>query len=131
MTAEHHAERGELNERARELLRPDGTLSGPELRVGELSFQVGDEVIARIPDRTLRANAAERDAYVRNGSLGRVIEARDSSLLVEFERWGRIEVPLRYLSQLLPSGSIGGLQHAYALTHTPRRARRSLRPSHS
>jgi len=116
MTAEHHAERRALNERARELLRADGTLSGPELRVGELSFQAGDEVIARIPDRTLRADGADRDAYVRNGSLGRVIETRESSLLVDFERWGRIEVPLDYLDQRLHSGAVGGLQHAYALT---------------
>jgi ATP-dependent exoDNAse (exonuclease V) alpha subunit len=116
MTAEHHAERRELNESARVLLRDDGTLSGPELRVGELCFQAGDEVVARVPDRTLRADAADRDAYVRNGSLGRVIEARESGLLVEFERWGRVEVPLGYINQRLPSGTLGGLQHAYALT---------------
>jgi len=116
MTAEHHAERRALNERARAMLVADGTLSGPELRVGDLSFQSGDEVVARIPDRTLRADGSERDAYVRNGSLGRVIETHESSLLVDFERWGRVEIPIAYLEQHSPSGTLGGLQHAYALT---------------
>lgn len=69
MTAEHHFERRELNVRARTLLAADGTLSGPELRVGELSFQVGDEVIARVADRSLRADGTARGSYVRNGSL--------------------------------------------------------------
>jgi conjugative relaxase-like TrwC/TraI family protein len=116
MTAEHHAERRELNDRARELLRADGTLFGPELRVGELCFQAGEEVVARVPDRALRAAGAARDAYVRNGSFGRVAEVRANSLVVEFERWGRIEVPHSYLCEQLTSGAIGGLQHAYALT---------------
>ena len=116
MTAEHHFERRELNVRARVLLTADGTLSGPELRVGELAFQVGDEVIARVPDRSLRANDATRDAYVRNGSLGMVTGVYEESLVVDFERWGRVEVPVSYLTQRLPSGVVGGLQHAYALT---------------
>jgi len=116
MTAEHHVERRELNVRARVLLTTDGTLGGAELRVGELVFQAGDEVIARVVDRTLRVDGAERDAYIRNGSLGTVASVCKDSLIVDFERWGRIEVPMSYLTQKLPSGVIGGLQHAYALT---------------
>lgn len=113
MTAEHHFERRELNIRARALLASDGTFFGPELRVGELSFRAGDEVIARVADRSLRAEGVERDAYVRNGSLGRVKSVQDESLIVDFERWGRIEVPISYIEQKLPSGVAGGLQHAY------------------
>lgn len=70
MTAEHHAERRELNLRARALLVADGTLTGPELCVAGLAFRAGDEVIARVPNRELRAEGANRNAYVRNGSLG-------------------------------------------------------------
>jgi ATP-dependent exoDNAse (exonuclease V) alpha subunit len=116
MTAEHHVERRELITRARALLIADGALNGPELRVGELCFQAGDEVIARVVDRSLRADGADRDAYIRNGSLGRVERVLENGLIVDFERWGSIEVPLSYIEQKLPSGVVGGLQHAYALT---------------
>ncbi len=116
MTAEHHFERRELNGRARALLAEDGTLSGPELRVAELSFRSGDEVIARITDRSLRMEGAARDAYVRNGSLGTVVEVHEHGMLVDFERWGRVAVPLSYLERKVSAGIVGGLQHAYALT---------------
>jgi len=73
-------------------------------------------VIARVPDRSLRAVGAARDAYVRNGSFGVVVHVREASLVVDFERWGPIEVPISYLEQTLRSGVVGGLAHAYALT---------------
>jgi conjugative relaxase-like TrwC/TraI family protein len=116
MTAEHHFERRELNVRARALLADDGTLSGPELRVAELSFRSGDEVIARITDRSLRTEGAARDAYVRNGSLGTVVDVHEHGVVVDFERWGRVAVPLSYLERKVSAGIVGGLQHAYALT---------------
>jgi hypothetical protein len=116
MTAEHHFERRELNGRARALLTEDGTLSGPELRVAELLFRSGDEVMARIADRSLRAEGAARNAYVRNGSLGTVVEVHEHGVVVDFERWGRVAVPLSYLERNVSAGIVGGLQHAYALT---------------
>jgi len=116
MTAEHHFERRELNIRARALLAADGTLQGPELTVAGLSFRSGDEVIARITDRTLRAEGAARDAYVRNGSFGTVVEVHEHGLVVDFERWGRVAVPLSYLERKVSAVIVGGLQHAYALT---------------
>jgi conjugative relaxase-like TrwC/TraI family protein len=116
MTAEHHFERRELNARARELLADDGTLKGPELTVSGLSFRSGDEVIARITDRSLRAEGAPRDAHVRNGSLGTVVEVHEHGGVVDFERWGRVVVPLSYLERKISPGIVGGLQHAYALT---------------
>jgi hypothetical protein len=64
----------------------------------------------------LRAGGADRDDYVRNGSLGAVTEVRDDGLVVDFERWGRVEVPVGYIEPKLSSGIVGGLQHAYAIT---------------
>jgi hypothetical protein len=116
MTAEHHFERRELNVRARALLADDGTLSGPELTAAGLSFRSGDEVIARIADRSLRTEGAARDAYIRNGSLGTVVEVHEHGVVVDFERWGRVAVPLSYLERKVSAGMVGGLQHAYALT---------------
>jgi hypothetical protein len=116
MTAEHHFERRELNARARALLAEDGTLKGPELIAAELSFRSGDEVIARITERSLRTEGAARDAYVRNGSLGTVVEVHEHGMVVDFERWGRVAVPLSYLERKVSAGIVGGLQHAYALT---------------
>jgi ATP-dependent exoDNAse (exonuclease V) alpha subunit len=116
MTAEHHFERRELNVRARALLAVDGTLKGPELTVAGLSFRSGDEVIARVTERSLRAEHAPRDAYVRNGSLGTVVEVQEHGLVVDFDRWGRVAVPRAYLERQVSPGVVGGLQHAYALT---------------
>jgi conjugative relaxase-like TrwC/TraI family protein len=116
MTAEYHFERRELNARAQALLVADGTLKGPVLTVGDFSFRSGDEVVARIADRSLRAEGAGRDAYVRNGSLGSVVEVRENGVVVEFEHCGRVMVPLDYLARKVAAGIVGGLQHAYALT---------------
>lgn len=116
MTAEHHVERRELNARARVLLAADGTLKGPVLTVGDFSYRSGDEVIARITDRSLREVGGERDSYVRNGSLGSVADVRKNGLLVDFERWGRVSIPLDYLERSVSPGVVGGLQHAYAIT---------------
>ena len=116
MTADHHFERRELNGRARALLTGDGTLQGPELTVAGLSFRSGDEVIARVTERSLRAADARAYAYVRNGSLGTVVEVQEHGLVVHFDRWGRVAVPRAYLERQISPGVVGGLQHAYALT---------------
>jgi conjugative relaxase-like TrwC/TraI family protein len=116
MTAEHHFERRELNGRARALLVADGTLQGPELTVAGLSFRSGDEVIARVTECSLRVEDASRNAYVRNGSLGTVVEVQEHGLVVHFDRWGRVAVPRAYLERQVSPGVVGGLQHAYALT---------------
>jgi conjugative relaxase-like TrwC/TraI family protein len=116
MTAEHHFERRELNARAKALLVADRTLTGPEHTVTDCSFRAGDEVIARITDRSLRAVGGGRDSYVRNGSFGIVAKVRKNGLIVDFERWGRVSVPRDYLERNIAPGVRGGLQHAYALT---------------
>ena len=116
MTAEHHVDRRELNRRARERLVADGSLRGPELTVSGCSFRAGDEVVARVADRDLRAEGASRDAYVRNGSIGTVVEVRDDGLVVAFERWGNVTLPRAYLELPATGGHDRALQHAYALT---------------
>lgn len=122
MMADHHDERRELTRRARAMLLADGTLTGPEIDLHGLAFQVGDEVIARRTERSLRNHSGGRRDHVRNGERGRVVEVRTDpvpqrrALVVEFERRGRIEVPNSYLSQRLRPGVVGGLAHSYALT---------------
>ena len=116
MTTEHHRDRIELNRRARERLVLDGTLHGPELRVADAAFQAGDEVVARVADRELRAEGAPRDAYVRNGSVGTVAEVRPDGLVVDFERLGRATLPLAYLGSRRRAGHVAALEHAYART---------------
>jgi len=116
MTADHHHERRELNRRARAMLKADGTLAGPELEVDGIGFQVNDEVIARIAAHDLRAEGAGKDRWVRNGSRGVVREVAADHLLVDFERWGSVVVPVRYIEAEVVPGVRGGLMHSYALT---------------
>jgi ATP-dependent exoDNAse (exonuclease V) alpha subunit len=116
MTAEHHFERVVLNARARVLLQADGTLSGRALTAAGLSFQRGDEVITRLGDYDLRAEGAPRRSWVRNGSLGVVRAIAEDHLVVEFERWGTVVVPLEYIEREVAPGIRGAPQHAYALT---------------
>ncbi|MBW3653264.1 MAG: AAA family ATPase, partial [Actinobacteria bacterium] len=87
MVAEHHVERAELNRRARAVLGAVGELDGPELEVAGVTFQQGDEVIARRQDRELRPAGGGRNSYVRNGTRGRVVEVnqRERVLVVDFE----------------------------------------------
>ena len=116
MTAEHHRERVELNRRARALLKADGTLRGSELLVAGVGFQVNDEVMARVGDQQLRAEGAGRDQWVRNGSRGVVREVGEDHLVVDFERWGAVRVPISYIEREVVPGVVGGLTHSYALT---------------
>jgi conjugative relaxase-like TrwC/TraI family protein len=121
MVAEHHNERLQLNQRARAFLTADGTLAGPALTVGEVQFQAGDEVIARLQDRQLRPAGGGRQSYVRNGTRGVVVDVIGSGtaepgLLVDFEGRGVVEVPWRYLTAEVRPGVHGGLAHSYALT---------------
>ncbi|MBA3652578.1 MAG: relaxase domain-containing protein [Actinobacteria bacterium] len=98
-----------LNARARALLKAEGALSGPPLLVAGSEFMVGDEVIARRNDRTLRAPG--RRAFVKNGSVGTIteVDVQSRELLVAFDREGTVRLPARYLDD-------GHLEHAYART---------------
>ncbi len=122
MTADHHAERRELNHRARALLAADGTLTGPSLDLPGISFRAGDEVIATQGDSRLRAPGAPARDHVRTGERGAVVEVRlgkqlrDSALVVDFERRGRVVVDHGHLTDRVRPGVIGRLAHSYALT---------------
>ena len=108
MIAGPNSTRRALNERARALLKANGDLEGASLVVAGREFMVGDDVVARRNDRTLRGS---HSGFVRNGSPGRVtqlhLDARE--VTVEFDREGAIRLPQRYLAS-------GHLDHGYART---------------
>jgi hypothetical protein len=109
MIAGPNSLRRALNDRARVLLKTHGELSGPALVTGGREFMVGDEVVARRNDRTLRA-AGSRD-FVKNGSTGTIrhVDLDNGEVVVDFEREGTVRLPRRYLVA-------GRLDHAYART---------------
>ena len=119
MIAEHHRERRALNARAQQLLCSDGTLTGPGVRIGDATFHVGDEVIARAPNRDLYP-AGDRTAYVRNGTNGTITDIQGDTgaetLIVNFDNRGEISVPNHWLTTELRPGITGGLSPAYAVT---------------
>jgi conjugative relaxase-like TrwC/TraI family protein len=108
MIAGPNSTRRALNERARTLLKANGDLTGTALMVAGREFMVGDDVVARRNDRSLRG---ERDGFVRNGSTGRItaLHAEDQEVTVEFDREGRVRIPRRYLLA-------ARLDHGYART---------------
>lgn len=119
MIAEHHRERRALNNRAQALLSADGSLDGPGTRIGDETFHIGDEVIARAPNRSLHPTEDSK-AYVRNGTVGTVTAIDDKpgaeTLTVDFEHRGPITVPHDWLTAELRPGITGGLTPAYAVT---------------
>lgn len=120
MIAEHHHDRRALNVRAQALLRADGTLSGDGARIGEATFHLGDEVIARAQNRQLRPTGGDRDSYVRNGTTGVVTAITGprgrEDLVVDFVDRGPVHVPHEWLVAEIRPGVIGGLAPAYAVT---------------
>ncbi len=119
MIAEHHRERRALNTRAQALLSADGSLDGPGTRIGDEIFHIGDEVIARAPNRSLHPTQ-EPKGYVRNGTVGTVTAIDGGpgaeTLTVNFEHRGPITVPHDWLTAELRPGITGGLTPAYAVT---------------
>jgi hypothetical protein len=102
--------RRRLNARARNLLKADGTLTGPALRIGGAEFCAGDDVVARENNR--RLHAPGRRAFLKNGSRGVVAEVdpEGRTLTVAFTKEGTIRLPTEYLER-------GKLEHAYAQTN--------------
>ncbi|MGH9043429.1 MAG: AAA family ATPase [Acidimicrobiales bacterium] len=116
MTAAHHDERRALVARARALLQADGTLHGPELVAAGTAFCAGDEVMAKVPNRSLRPERGDRTSYVKNGTRGIVVSVGGAHLVVDFEHRGGITVPRTYLEQQIAPVVRGGLFHSYCLT---------------
>ncbi|MDP9465631.1 MAG: relaxase domain-containing protein [Actinomycetota bacterium] len=109
MLAGTNAARRALNDRARALLKDEGALTGEPLIAHGREFLIGDEVVARRNDRSLHAPG--RRAFVKNGSLGRVvaIDHERRQVDVAFQPEGVIRIPSEYLAS-------GHLEHAYART---------------
>jgi ATP-dependent exoDNAse (exonuclease V) alpha subunit len=110
--------RRQLNRLARRLLQVHGEL-GPDVVAasGGRSFAVGDQVIARRPDRRLHPAGLPRQ-YLRNGAQGTVVDAADDLLRVEFAGLGIIDVPRAFFDDHPgPDGRIdAGIDHGYVLT---------------
>lgn len=119
MIAQHHRERRALNARAQALLSADGALTGPGVGIGDATFHIGDEVIARAPNRQLHPTNDPK-AYIRNGTIGTVTSIDDTpgaeSLTVNFDGRGPVTVPHDWLTAELRPGIAGGLTPAYAVT---------------
>ena len=108
MIAGPNSTRRALNERARHLLKTNGELHGEPMNIGGREFMVGDLVVARRNDRSLRGT---REGFVRNGSAGRVtgLDVDRRVVTVDFDREGIVRLPERYLTA-------GHLDHGYART---------------
>ncbi len=108
MMAGPNAVRAALNRRARARMKAEGFLNGPSVLSGDRELCVGDWVVARRNDRSLRS---EHGAFVKNGSAGKVVAVDDErrSLTVDFRAEGRITLPERYLDA-------GWVDHGYART---------------
>ena len=110
MIAKQNAEVGRLNATARELLKAEGQLGGPEIEVGEARFAEGDQVISRINDHANAIYNRERWA------VERVDPEQGSAVLRGIDQERRVEVGSDYLSRTTPHGEAPALQHAYAVT---------------
>ena len=91
------------------------------MKIGEATFHVGDQVIARQQDRSLRPQGGDRNSFVRNGTRGVVVgidapQGSGPNLVVDFDRRGLITVPNEFLTKRLRPGVVGGLAPAYAMT---------------
>ena len=105
------------------VLKAHGQLAGPALELGGREFSVGDEVVARRNDRTLRGQDTRE--FVKNGSVGIVtgVDEPAGAVEVEFRREGAIRLPRRYLAA-------GHLEHALRAHHLRQsRERRSTPPA--
>lgn len=101
-----------LNAIARELRIAAGEVECEGLDTADgRRFSVGDEVIARRPDRQLHVDGAP-DRYVRNGSRGTITCIEDENIEVEFSDLGRISLPRAFIDDR----DAPGLDLAYAVT---------------
>ncbi|MGH9186610.1 MAG: ATP-dependent DNA helicase, partial [Acidimicrobiales bacterium] len=109
MLAGTNVARRALNARARAMLKAEGVLTGEPLVAHGREFMIGDEVVARRNDRTLRAHG--RSEFVKNGSTGWVVavDVGRGEVVVEFASEGQITIPRGYLEA-------GHVEHGYART---------------
>jgi excisionase family DNA binding protein len=128
MVDRRNTTRRELNRLAHRLRQVNGEIGSEEIVAsGDRRFSVGDRITARTPNRHLHPDG-NRKGYVRNGTLGTVIEIRPDqtdqtdqqrdTLVVAFDGIGTIEVPRSFFDHHGTAGgrSEVGIDHAYALT---------------
>jgi hypothetical protein len=104
-----------LNDRARELLRADGSLGKRAIRIGDREFSIGDHVVCR--------KNAQKSLGVVNGTRGTVERFNTFNYTVTIRTPGRhagegerlVTLPLDYLKQKDPLGG-PAINHAYATT---------------
>jgi conjugative relaxase-like TrwC/TraI family protein len=113
-----------LNQLARALRRHAGELGDTEVHAtGGRRFAIGDEVIARMGDRSLHA-AGQPQRYVRNGAHGTVVAVQralaraEDHITVAFHGLGDIDLPRAFFDEHRDLwGRLDvGLDHAYAIT---------------
>lgn len=104
MIAFRRSDVADLNRRARELMRENGHLSGPEIEVGEAAFCAGDHVVIRRGSRRLN---------IVNGDRGVIRAVGEHSIEVEL-KGRRVILDGRFLAA--PGSGRPPLQHAYAVT---------------
>jgi len=97
MMARSRADVNRLNERAREAARAAGAVTGPEIRIGTMTWQAGDLLRTRRNDRRLPVGGS----YVRNGERFRVLgPGPGGGLLVEdLAGRGRAALPPEYVAR--------------------------------
>ena len=99
MLAQRRVDVADLNTRARERLREDGRLTGPEVELGERSYAVGDEVVCRRNDLTHK---------VINGDRGVIEEVEPHRARIRLDDDRQVELPSSYAAE--------HLDHGYAIT---------------
>ena len=117
MMAEHHTTRRLLNQAAQELLRADGTITGPGVLIGEANIHVGDEVITRTQNRDARG---ANGRFLRNGVVGTVVSVHSDehgpTIQVRFPGFGTTTLHSEWLTQQVRHGLDGAIAPAYAIT---------------
>jgi conjugative relaxase-like TrwC/TraI family protein len=118
MMAENHSVRRELIERAQTLLRADGTLTSPGVKLGESTFHVGERVITRTQHDSLRFDDRTK---LRNSTVGTVVDIHlDANgrheLSVAFDHKQTLRLDHSFLTKELRAGLHGGLVPEYAIT---------------
>ncbi len=110
MVAKRNAEVERLNEAARGAMREAGRLGAAEIEVGGAPFAVGDQVITRVNDQSLRLYNRER------WRIEEVDVDSRSVVLSGIDQRRMVEVGAEYLARTNPRGDAPALQHAYAVT---------------
>jgi hypothetical protein len=114
MMAHARADVDQLNERAREAAVADGTITGPEIRIGTMTWQAGDLLRTRRNNRTLPLGIS----YVRNGDRFRVLGPGPAGgLLVEdLTGRGRAALPAEYVARHAQRGWASTIDTAQGCT---------------